>query len=155
MKRRSVSSERSSMRWPSLAVPSVSRLMICVCPRRKSAEPCVRGATPTSPERGQSRADLHLADDVLLGRGHRERRGELLLELGDDGARLADADRLDALPDGVPVVALDLGVQLAVEPLRLADPLREVFLRLAELPDLGLRDVERLEQAGLRHLVRA
>ena len=48
MYRRSCSSERSSIRWPSLAVPSVSSVMICVCPRVKSAEPCVRGETPTS-----------------------------------------------------------------------------------------------------------
>ena len=36
------------MRWPSLAVPSVSSVMICVWPRVNSAEPCVRGETPTS-----------------------------------------------------------------------------------------------------------
>ena len=36
------------MRWPSLAVPSVSSDMICVWPRVNSAEPCVRGETPTS-----------------------------------------------------------------------------------------------------------
>ena len=36
------------MRCPSFAVPSVSSDMICVWPRWKSAEPCVRGLTPTS-----------------------------------------------------------------------------------------------------------
>ena len=48
MYRRSPSSERSSIRWPSLAVPRVQSDMIWVCPRVKSPEPCVRGLTPTS-----------------------------------------------------------------------------------------------------------
>ena len=48
MYRRSDSSDRSSIRCPSFAVPSVSSVMICVCPRVKSAEPCVRGLTVTS-----------------------------------------------------------------------------------------------------------
>ena len=36
------------MRCPSFAVPSVRSDRICVWPRVKSAEPCVRGETPTS-----------------------------------------------------------------------------------------------------------
>ena len=50
---RSVSSERSSIRWPSFAVPSVSSDMICVWPRVKRPEPCVRGLTPTSTSIGR------------------------------------------------------------------------------------------------------
>ena len=38
------------MRCPSFIVPSVSSVMICVWPRVKSAEPCVRGLTCTSAE---------------------------------------------------------------------------------------------------------
>src|SRR6266849_2365812 len=58
MKRRSVSSERSSIRWPSLAVPRVSRDMICVCPRVKRPDPCTRGATPTSHSIGRISSGL-------------------------------------------------------------------------------------------------
>ena len=36
------------MRCPSFAVPSVRSVRICVSPRMKSAEPCVRGLMPTS-----------------------------------------------------------------------------------------------------------
>ena len=36
------------MRCPSFAVPRVRSVRICVSPRMKSAEPCVRGLMPTS-----------------------------------------------------------------------------------------------------------
>ena len=71
MNRRSFSSERSSIRWPSLAVPSVSSDMICVWPRVKRPEPCVRGLT------------RHLAGD----------RADLLLG-APVGAALLDRDLL-------------------------------------------------------------
>ena len=118
MKRRSVSSERSSIRWPSLAVPSVSSVRICVWPRVKSAEPCVRGETPTSHVIGRISSvaaavraallDRDLAADELLV----DRLGGPLDELLrqrvlDDRAvaldrRRADRERqLDGLDDPV------------------------------------------------------
>jgi hypothetical protein len=36
------------MRISSLSVPIATTLSACVCPRVNSAEPCVRGVTPTS-----------------------------------------------------------------------------------------------------------
>ena len=72
-----------------------------------------------------------------------------------DRCALAQALRLDALPDRVPVRALELGGQLGVEPLRLADLAAQVLLRLAELADLLVREVERLEEDVLGHLVGA
>ena len=62
---------------------------------------------------------------------------------------------LDALPDRVPVGRLDLGGEILVEPLRLAGLAAEILLRLAELADLGVRDLESLEQHVFRNLVGA
>ena len=52
----------------------------------------------------------------------------------------------------MPVRALELGGQLGVEPLHLADLAAQVLLRLAELADLLVREVERLEEDVLGHL---
>ena len=52
----------------------------------------------------------------------------------------------------MPVRALELGGQLGVEPLHLADLAAQVLLRLAELADLLMREVERLEEDVLGHL---
>ena len=49
---------------------------------------------------------------------------------------------------------LELGGQVRVEPLRLAGLPRELLLRLAELDDLAVRELERLEQRLLGHLAR-
>ena len=59
---------------------------------------------------------------------------------------LAEADGLDPLPDRVAVVALELGGEVEVEPLRLAGLAAQLFLRLAQLHDLGVRELERLEE---------
>ncbi len=103
----------------------------------------------------QRRLDLHLALDVVVGRLHRDRPGELGEELLDDRAGLLDAGLLDALPDGVPLVALELGDEIEVEPLRLAGLAAQVLLRLAQLHDLAVRELERLEDLLLGNLVRA
>ena len=97
-------------------------------------------------------ADLHPAVDVLFGRVHRQVGSQLVLELLDHRCALAQALGLDALPHRVPVRALELGGQLGVEPLHLADLAAQVLLRLAELADLLVRDVERLEEDVLGHL---
>src|SRR5581483_521629 len=106
-------------------------------------------------QRQQRRADLHLTRDVLVRRIHRERRRELADELLDDGARVLEADRLDPLPDRVAVLRLELLRELEVEPLRLAGLAAQVLLRLAQLDDLAVRELERLEERVLRHLVGA
>ena len=72
-----------------------------------------------------------------------------------DRGALAQALRLDALPDRVAVRALELGGQLGVEPLRLAGLAAQILLRLAELADLLVGELERLEQDVLGHLVGA
>ena len=48
-----VSSPSVSRRISSRVVPSATTLSACVWPRVNSAEPCVRGATPTSIEIGR------------------------------------------------------------------------------------------------------
>ncbi|HTZ04647.1 MAG TPA: hypothetical protein VMB53_02730 [Gaiellaceae bacterium] len=106
-------------------------------------------------QRLEPRADLQLPGDVLVGRVHRERRRELREELVDDRARVLQADGLDQLPDPVAVRRLELGVQLGVEPLRLAGLAAQVLLRLAELHDLAVCELERLEDLALRDLVGA
>src|SRR5581483_3023308 len=106
-------------------------------------------------QRGERRADLELADDVVVGRVHRDRRRELGQQLVRRRAGLADPDLLDPLPDRVAVVALELGLELEVEPLRLAGLAEQILLRLAELDDLGMGDLERLEDPLLGNLARA
>ena len=53
------------------------------------------------------------------------------------------------------MVALDLCDEVEVEPLRLAGLRAQVHLRLAELDDLAVRELERLEDLLLGNLVRA
>ncbi len=62
---------------------------------------------------------------------------------------------MDALPDRVAVVALDLGGEVEVEPLRLAGLAAQVLLRLAQLHDLAVRELERLEDPVLGHFLAA
>ena len=64
-------------------------------------------------------------------------------------------DLLDPLPDRVAVLALELLGELDVEPLRLADLGPQLQLGVAELLDLLVRELERLEQRLLGHLVGA
>src|SRR5579862_53290 len=98
-------------------------------------------------------ADLHLPGDVLVGRLHREGRGELADELLDDRAGVLQAGGLDSLPDRVAVLRLEVGREVEIEPLRLADLALEILLRLAELDDLAVREIERLEDRLLGDLV--
>ncbi len=55
----------------------------------------------------------------------------------------------------VAVSLLQLGRELDVDPLRLAGLLAQVLERLADLPDLRVRELERLQDRVLRDLVRA
>ncbi len=61
----------------------------------------------------------------------------------------------DAPRDGLAVRGLELGVQLDVDPLRLADLARELVDRVADADDLRVRELERLEHRLLGHLVGA
>ncbi len=103
----------------------------------------------------EARPHLDLALDVVVGRVHRDRRSEVGTELLDDRSRRGETVALDPLPDGVPLGRLDLGVEVGVEPLRLAGLRAEILLRLAEAADLAVRELERLEKQILRHLVGA
>src|SRR5207237_3030900 len=60
----------------------------------------------------------------------------------------------DALANRLTVLALDLVRDRPVEPLPPADLPLQVELRLAQLLDLTVRQVERLEQLVLGHLIR-
>src|SRR5947207_6396361 len=92
--------------------------------------------------------------DVVVGRLHRDRRRELGEELVDGHAGFLDTGPLDALPDCVTLVALELREEVEVEPLRLAGLAAQVLLRLAQLRDLAMGELERLEDLLLGHLVR-
>jgi hypothetical protein len=103
----------------------------------------------------EARLHLHLALDVLVARLHRQLGRELGEDLVLDRAGLAEADLLDALPHRVAVRTLDLGGDVHVEPLRLARLPAQVLLRLAELADLLVSELERLEEDLLLDLARA
>ena len=103
----------------------------------------------------EARAGLQLPLDVRLGRVHRRRAGDLGQELVGDGSALAKAVLLDPLPDRVPVGRLDLGGEVGIEPLRLAGLRAQILLRVTELADLGVRELERLEQELVGNLVGA
>src|SRR6186997_2476698 len=60
----------------------------------------------------------------------------------------------DAVADAVGVLG-DLGIDIGIDPLRLADLAAELLLRLAELLDLTVRQLERLEEQLLGHLLGA
>ena len=106
-------------------------------------------------QRVQALAHLHLPGDVLLAGVHRQLGGELGEDLLDDGGRLAEAVLADRGADPVAVRALELLGQRHVEPLRLADLLGQVDLHLAELLDLAVGELERLEEDVLGDLLRA
>ena len=78
-----------------------------------------------------------------------------VIELLDRGRRLAQALGLNPLADAVGVLRLELGGELGVEVLRLACLAPEILLRLADLDDLGVRELEGLEDLVLRDLVGA
>ena len=103
----------------------------------------------------QRGANLHPAGDVLLCRLHRQRRAQLVRQLLDDRAGLTQPLLGDALPDHAAVLLLELAHELHVEPLRLADLAGELLLRLADLDDLGMGELEGLEQHILGDLVGA
>ena len=100
-------------------------------------------------------ADLDLAQDVLLARVHAELRCELARQLLDDRSGLAQALGLDPLADPAAVLRLELGGELGVEVLRLAGACAELFLRVADLHDLAVRELEGLEDLVLGDLVGA
>src|SRR5207247_4954062 len=82
-----------------------------------------------------------------------ERRAELGDELLDDAAGLAESRLGDALLEARAVLVLQLLRQLGVEPLLLAGLAAEVLLRVADLGDLAVRELEGLEDLVLRDLV--
>ncbi len=186
-----------SRRISSFRVPSATTLSACVCPRVNSAEPCVRGVTPTSIEMSRisfserpsgrflwtamrsrmidfsslskasctaARRSLAASSFVLGGRLWRG-RGVLLEDRGLD--RLGRVLALELVLDLRGVVerravrGADLVEQLLVDAdrledfLLLADLRGEVALQRAELLDLGVGDVERVEDLGLGDLVGA
>ena len=71
----------------------------------------------------------------------------------DDGVGRTQAFGADPLADLVAELPLDLLRDARIEPLRLAGLTLEIELRLADLLDLLLREVERLEQLLLADLV--
>ena len=100
-------------------------------------------------------AHLRLADDVALARVHRDRRRVGGEQLVDDPGRVAEPDLGDPPRDALSVPGVELGVQLDVDPLLLADLARELVDRVADPDDLRVREGERLEQRLLGHLVAA
>ena len=99
--------------------------------------------------------DLQLAEDLLLVGVERRGADFLLDDLLDDRGGLAEALLLDALPDAVAVGRLEPLRDGRVEPLRLALLRAQLELGVAELDDLAVSDLERLEELVLGHLVRA
>ena len=67
-------------------VPSVVTTIACVSPRVNSAEPCVRGRTPTSQVIGRIWSGLAAVDAVLVFRNRRTHN--VLLELFQHGTDL-------------------------------------------------------------------
>ncbi len=83
---------------------------------------------------------LELADDVLLARVHRDRGRLLGEELVDDLDGVLDAALGDPAGDRVALPCLELGIQLDVDPLRLADLAGKLVDRVADADDLGVRE---------------
>ena len=106
-------------------------------------------------DRCKAEPDLGAANDVRLGRGHRDRRAELGLDLLGRARRLAQALGSDPRADPLAVAGRDLGGDGPVEDLRLAGPAPQLLLRLAETSDLTMRELERGEQRVLRDLLGA
>jgi hypothetical protein len=103
----------------------------------------------------EARADLDLADDVVLGRADRQLGSELAHQLLDDGACLAQPLGVDPVTEALGVLGLELLGQVGLEPLRLPRLLAELLLRLAELHDLAVGELEGLEHRVLGDLVGA
>ena len=93
-------------------------------------------------------ANLRAPRDVVLGRGHRQLGTELGLELVDDRRGLLEPVGGDVARDARAVLGAQLVGERRVEPLRLAHLRLELLLRLADPPDLGVRELE-----GLDHLL--
>ena len=107
-------------------------------------------------QHAQARLDLDLTLDVVVGRVHRDRRSELGQELVDDRAGGLEPVALDALPDRVAVVATrSPSVRSWSSHFGLPAWLRRSSCASQSLRDLGVRDLERLEQHLLGDLVGA
>ena len=106
-------------------------------------------------DRGEARADLRPLRHVLLGGRHRHTRRELLDEGVDDRGRLANAVHRDRGANRVAMRRFELGREIDVHPLRLADLLAKLLEGCADLADLGVRELQRLEDRVLGDLVSA
>jgi len=98
---------------------------------------------------------LQLAHHPVLVRVHRRCADFTLDDLLYDRSGLAQPLLLDPRPDLVAALPLELLGDRRVEPLRLAALRAQLELGVAELDDLAVRDLERLEEPVLRNLVRA
>ena len=113
------------------------------------------GETRLLEDRREARPHLRAAGHVVLGRGHRDLRRRGRDQLVDGDGRLAEPVRGDRGAHGLAVLRLELGGELGVDPLRLADLLAQVFQGLADRADVPLRELERLEDPLLGDLVRS
>src|SRR5207237_3290377 len=98
-------------------------------------------ALPLDDQR-EARPHLDLLADVFLRGVHRDRRAELGEELLDERARLAESVARDPLLEPRAVLALQLLGELGVEPALLAGLPTQVLLRVADLHDLGVGELE-------------
>src|SRR4029453_15864207 len=94
-------------------------------------------------------------DDVVLARGHLDRRGLLREDLLHGRGSLAEPDLLDGLANAAGEALLEVGGDVGLEPFGLADLLAKLLLPLADRDDLGVRQLERLEEPLLWDLVAA
>ena len=106
-------------------------------------------------DRREARANLRPLRHVLLGGVHRHGGREALDELLDDRACLLDTMLCDRRANGIAVSRVQLGGELDVHPLGLADVGAKSLERRADLPDLGMRELQRLEDRVLGDLVPA
>ena len=180
-----------SRRISSLSVPSATTLSACVWPRVKSAEPWVRGVTPTSIEMSRIssaarpsgrffwtaiRSRMIAFSSLSNASCAAARRSRVAVALGIAGraaSRIAASTALVAswrsslsstcvaASSAAPCERADRleqpGVDLRDDDLELglADLLGELALERAELLDLAVGDVERVEDLRLGDLARA
>ncbi len=104
-------------------------------------------------DRREGHPRLELADHVFLGRAHRQLARLPGEDLVDDGGAVMDALLRDRRGDLLAVGRVEPLGDRPVEPLRLAGAGAELLLGLAELDDLGVSELEGLEQRLLGHLV--